>query len=155
VVRRRCDSLKIVIDRVGRVGAPSSPSLTAVSLRLVSLSLILLSFVACRRPTASLRAERIPKGTGWHCWTGRCDRVCRGLPGPPDGTGFAPKPVCADPKTAFCITYDMGTKYQLELEPHWECFDTRVSCEANQRHYVADAKQGRDYWAVSPCTELP
>lgn len=116
---------------------------------LVSLTCLPSSLVACRRPTGPFRDERIPKGSGWQCWTGRCDRVCRGLPGPPDDTGFAPEPACARPRAAFCTTYE------LHREPHWECFDTQVSCEANQRHYVAEAREGRDYAAVSRCTELP
>lgn len=117
--------------------------------KLFALLGVLSLLSACRRPTGPFRDERVPKGAGWHCWTGRCDRVCRGLPGPPDSTGIAPEPACAQPKTAFCTTYE------LHREPHWECFDTQVSCEANQRHYEAEAKQGRDYSSVSRCTELP
>ena len=123
--------------------------------RLLALSCLLLLVCACRRSTDSFRDERIPRGSGWQCSMGRCDRTCIGLPGPPDSTGFAPEPACSKPKTAFCVTYDMGGTFQLEREPHWECFDTRESCEGNQRHYVAEARGGRDYAGVSPCTELP
>lgn len=123
--------------------------------RPIALACVLLALCGCRSPTGSFRAERVPKGTGWQCWMGRCDRVCLGLPGPPDSTGFTPEPTCSQPKSAFCVTYDMGTTHQLDREPHWECFDTRQSCEGNQRRYVEEARQRRDYASVSPCTELP
>lgn len=93
-------------DRIERDRSPG-PAFSA-AIRLIALSCLLLPLSACRRPTGSFKAERIPKGSAWHCWMGRCDRACRGVPGPADATGFAPEPVCAKPKTAFCITYEQG-----------------------------------------------
>jgi hypothetical protein len=97
-------------------------------------------------PTAPFAADRIPAGS-WQCWMGRCDRRCNGMPGAAMVDGAHPEPVCARPKVAFCTTYT------LQKDPHWECFPERVSCEANQRHYAAEAGSGRDYSAVSACTE--
>lgn len=71
------------------------------------------------------------------------------MPGPPDDHGFAPEPSCNRLPRAFCTTFSLG------VDAHWECFETRESCQGNQRHYEAEAKRGGDYSAVAPCTEIP
>lgn len=119
-------------------------------MRLAAFLLVVSTVLACgKSASGELAADRIPPGTGWQCWTGRCDRICRGMPGAETADGRHPEPVCERPKTAFCTTY------RLSKEPHWECFPDRTSCEANQRHYLSEATAGDHYADVSPCTELP
>ena len=100
-------------------------------------------------PLAAFAGDRIPAGPGWQCSSGHCFRTCMGLPGAMMADGRAPEPTCARPEHAYCTTFTSSKAAQ------WECFPERVTCEANQRHYASEAQAGRDFSAVSPCTELP